>query len=89
MTKLEDYIEQFKKSKFEEFVNFGFMLDHWKYYIVNSFIRVNGKRMSNGPMESANGRLGRLIDDGYGYTNFIRFRNRALFSLNRNEPIKI
>ena len=50
-----------------------FMLDHWKYYIVNSFIRVNGKRMSNGPMESANGRLGRLIDDGYGYTNFIRF----------------
>ena len=89
LTKLEDYIEQFKKSKFEEFVNFGFMLDHWKYYIVNSFIRVNGKRMSNGPMESANGRLGRLIDDGYGYTNFIRFRNRALFSLNRNEPIKI
>ena len=59
------------------------------YYIVNSFIRINGKRMSNGPMESANGRLDRLLSDGYGYTNFERFRNRALFSLNKNEPINI
>lgn len=89
ITKLEDYIEQFKKSKFKEFIDFGIMLNHWKYYIVNSFIRVNGKRMSNGPMESTNGRLDRLLSDGYGYTNFERFRNRALFSLNRNEPIKI
>ena len=89
ITKLEDYIEKFKKSKFREFIDFGIMLNHWKYYIVNSFIRVNGKRMSNGPMESTNGRLDRLLSDGYGYTNFERFRNRALFSLNRNEPIKM
>ena len=74
---------------FEEFVDFGFLLDHWKYYIVNSFIRVNGKRMSNGPMESLNGRLKRILNDGYGYSQFNRFRNRALFSLNKNEPIKL
>ena len=45
--------------------------------------------MSNGPMESTNGRLDRLLSDGYGYTNFTRFTNRALFSLNKSEPIKI
>lgn len=89
LTKLEDLIEKFKKSPFEEFINFGCMLDHWKYYIVNSFIRVDGKRMSNGPMESLNGRLKRLLNDGYGYSNFPRFRNRAMFALNKNEPIKI
>ena len=42
ITKLEDYIEKFKRSKFKEFVDFGFLLDQWKYYIVNSFVRVNG-----------------------------------------------
>ena len=86
---LDDFIEKFKKSKFIEFREFGIMLDNWKIYIVNSFIRVNGKRMSNGPMESLNGRLKRLLNDGYGYCDFERFRNRALFSLNRDEPINL
>ena len=89
LTKLEDLIEKFKKSPFEEFVDFGLLLNHWKYYIVNSFIRVDGKLMSNGPMESLNSRLKRILDNGYGYSNFDRFRNRALFSLNKNEPLKI
>ena len=43
--------------------------------------------MSNGPMESLNGRIKRLLEDGYGYSNFKRFRNRVMFSLNKNEPI--
>ena len=88
MTKLEDFIEKFKKSKFNEFKDFGFLLDHWKYYIVNSFIRINGKRMSNGPIESLNSRLKRIIGDANGFTDFERFRNRAMFALNYNEPIK-
>jgi transposase len=89
ITKLEDFIERFKKSKFIEFIDFGLLLEHWKFYIVNSFIRVDGKRMSNGPMEPLNGRLKRLLNDGYGYTKFERFRNRALFSLNKDEPISL
>lgn len=89
LNKLIDFIYKFKKSKFEEFIEFGRLLNHWKYYIVNSFIRINGKRMSNGPMESTNGRIGRIIEDGYGYTNFNRFRNRCMFSLNNEESINI
>lgn len=87
--KLEDFIEKFKKSKFMEFRDFASTLDRWKYYISNSFIRVDGKRMSNGPMESLNGRTGRILEDGYGYSDFDRFRNRVMFALNKNEPIKM
>lgn len=36
-------------------------------------------------MESVNGRAKRIISDGYGYTNFDRFRNRVMVSLNKNE----
>jgi len=89
ITKLEDFIEKFKKSPFEEFIDFGYMIDRWKFYIVNSFIRVDGKRMSNGPMESINSRIKRILNDGYGYSDFTRFRNRVMFSLNKDEPIKL
>lgn len=44
--------------------------------------------MSNGPMESLNGRIKRLLYDGYGYSNFNRFRNRHMFTLNKNESVK-
>ena len=68
--------------------DFGFLLARWKYEIINSFLIVDGKRMSNGPMESLNGRIKRLLYDGYGYSNFNRFRNRLMFCLNKNEPTK-
>ena len=86
--KLEDFIDRFKASTYQEFREFGDLLKRWKIYIVNSFIRIDGKRLSNGPMESLNGRIKRIISDGYGYKDFNRFRNRVMFSLNKNEPIK-
>jgi transposase len=33
------------------------MLRHWKTEIINSFDRVNGQRISNGPIESVNSRI--------------------------------
>lgn len=56
--------------------NFGFAPFIVIFYV--SF-RVDGKRMSNGPIESLNGRLKRLIGDANGFTHFERFRNRRLF----------
>ena len=64
------------------------MLERWKPYIINSFLIVDGKRLSNGPMESLNGRIKRLLYDEYGYSNFRRFRNRHMFTLNKDEPVK-
>jgi len=63
------------------------MLANWETEIINSFIRVHGKRLSNGPMESLNGRIDKIMDDGCGYSNFGRFRNRVMFGLNKDEPI--
>ena len=86
--KLEEFIDKFKKSPYEEFRNFGSTLSNWHDEIINSFLRVDGKRMNNGPMESINGRLDRIISDGYGYTNFNRFRNRAMYVLNKDTNLK-
>ena len=86
--RLEDFIERFKKSPFPEFKEFASTLSNWHDEIINSFTGVNGKRVNNGPMESLNGRLDRLIADGFGYTNFEKFRNRAMYSQNKDESIK-
>lgn len=45
----------------------GNMLENWKEEIINSFIRINCKRLSNGPMESENGRIGKIMSDGNGF----------------------
>ena len=87
LEKLDEFIEKFKRAHYVEFREFASLLERWKFYIINSFIVIDGKRMSNGPMESVNGRIKRLLEDGYGYSNFKRFRNRIMFSLNKNEPI--
>jgi transposase len=64
------------------------MLERWFPEIINSFIVVNGIRMSNGPMESLNSRIRRIIDNGFGFSRFPRFRNKVMYSLNKDEPIK-
>lgn len=61
------------------------MLERWFPEIINFFIVVDGLRMSNGPMESLNSRIKRIIDNGFGFS---RFRNKVMYSLNKNEPIK-
>lgn len=65
------------------------MLERWKFEIINSFLIVDGIRMFNGSMESLNGRLKRVLHDGYGYSNFYRFRNRIMFCINKNESINL
>ncbi len=86
--KIPDYIEVFKASKSPEFREFGRMIERWKDLIINSFIVVNGKRNSNGPIESLNSRIKKIISHGNGFKSFERFRNKTMFSLNKNEPIK-
>lgn len=86
-TKIPEFIERFKSFHRQEFRDFGCMLSNWKNEIINSFIRVHGKRLSNGPMESLNGRIDKIMADGCGYSNFNRFRNRVMFGLNKDEPI--
>lgn len=89
LNKIDDFIDSFKKSKFEEFRQFGILLQSWKIYIINSFLIIDGKRMSNGPIESVNGRIKRIISNSYGFHNFQRLRKKIMFSLNDEESIKL
>ena len=70
-------ILKFKRSKIKEYIPFWKMLQNWKNEILNSFNRVNGYRISNGPIEKANSEIRKLLKVSYGYSNFIRFRNRV------------
>ena len=88
LEKLPIYIDKFKKNRYSEFREFGKMLERWFPEVVNSFIIVDGKRMSNGPIESLNSRVRRIIDNGFGFSHFSRFRNKIMYSLNKDEPIK-
>ena len=56
--------------------------------IGSSFIKVNGKRLSNGPMEGINSRIKTMMKSANGFRNFNRFRNRVIYSINKNVPIK-
>ena len=85
---LELLIDEFLNSKHEEFRTFGKLLIHWKVEIKNSFIRYQGKRLSNGPIEGANSRIKTILKSANGYTNFNRLRNRIMYSLNKDIPIK-
>lgn len=83
---LEELIDEFLNSKFEEFRGFGCLLLRWKNEIKNSFIKYNNKRLSNGPIEGANSKIKTILKSGNGYPNFNRLRNRIMFSLNKDIP---
>ncbi|MBQ3001113.1 MAG: transposase [Bacilli bacterium] len=79
---------EFRNSHLEEFRTFGKLLNRWKINIKNSFIRVNGKRLSNGLMEGINSRIKTMMKSANGFRNFNGFRNRVTYSINKNVPIK-
>ena len=85
---LLDFIFQFRNSSFDSFRTFGRLLSNWNEYILNSFYMVGKKRISNGPIEGMNSKIKTIIKVANGMKDFERFRNRCMFSLNRNTPIK-
>lgn len=90
---LEQIISDFAVSRINSFVKLSKTLDSWKYQIVNSFIKVEGRRLSNGPIEGMNHNIQKLIVSGNGIPNFDTLRNRALLRYGvhnsyRLEPIK-
>ena len=88
LERLPEFINDFKTFQDQEYRDFCKMLERWKYEIINSFIVYKGRRNSNGPMESLNSRIKNIIHNSYGFKNFKRFRNKVMYSSNKNEPIK-
>lgn len=81
-------IYEFNNSHLEELRSFGRLLNNWKVEIINSFIRIDGRRLSNSAIEGVNSRIKTIIKNANGYNNFNRLRSRIIFSINKNVPIK-
>lgn len=85
---LDNYIERLELYDVTEFRSVKRSLRNWKQEIINSFNKVDGRRISNGPVESVNARIKLIKFSSNGYTNFERFRKRVLYSLNDTSSIK-
>lgn len=85
---LDELINKFLNSHLKEFRDFGKLISYWRDTIKNSFIRVNGMRLSNGPIEGINSEIKTIMKDANGFRNFERFRNRTLYSVNKDIPYK-
>lgn len=85
--RLDELITEFKNSEFEVYRTFGQTLYTWRDSIKNSFIRINGRRISNGPIESTNNKIKTIIKNSNGIRYFYRFRNKVLYSINKDIPI--
>lgn len=85
---IEYFIEKFNDSKSPEMRKFGRLLA-WKNEIINSFIRINGMRLSNSRIERANRNIKTLMRLSYGIQNFWRSRNRIMYSLNKGTKLTI
>lgn len=85
---LDKYIEDIRIFNIPEFVSIAKTLKNWKKEIINSFIDYNGRRISNGPIESMNSRIKKIKRNANGYKNFYRFKLRCMYSLNEDSSIK-
>lgn len=85
---INHFIDDTKVFNIPEFKPVRKTLSNWKTEIVNSFIRINGRRISNGPVESMNARIKKIKKNANGYKNFYRFKMRCMYSLNNGSSIK-
>lgn len=84
---LDELIIKFKASNLKEYAPFWRILINWHDEIINSFNRINGNKITNGPMERINKDIKNLFSISFDSTNFERVRNRIIFCINKNAPI--
>ena len=82
-------INKLKNSNIPELVGCGETREHYKDYIVNSFLKFKGKRLSNGPIEGINSRIKSLKKIYCGYSNYNRFFKRVIYIINKNTGKKV
>ena len=85
---LDEYINTLISFQIPEFLSVAKTMKKWRQEIINSFDTIDGRRISNGPVESVNSRIKLIKTSSNGYMNFDRFRRRVLYSLNSGSSIK-
>ena len=79
---LDEIIKRFHQLGTKEGVSISKTLKSWKREYLNSFTWVNGRRISNGPLEGKNNYIKKILSNANGYRNFNRARNKIMFSQN-------
>lgn len=74
--------EQFLSCDIPAYREFITLLKDWKEEIINSFIRVDGRKLTNALTESINSQIRAYLAVSKGSSNFERFRRRILYCLN-------
>lgn len=82
---LDRLIRNCIESGIIQMVKCGRTLNEWKTEILNSFIWVDGKRVSNGPVEGKNSYIKKILSNANGFVNFERARNKIMYSQNHNQ----
>lgn len=77
-------MDDFHQSKLKEYNVVNRMFRNWGDEIINSYVTVDERRFTNGPLESVNARIKLIKRNGGGYTNFSRYRARIMYSLNKD-----
>ena len=80
---LDEIISLCKQSQNEHLTNLSKTLKHWYQEILNSFIFINGRRITNGLIESKNSLIRVVTSNANGFTNFKRERNRIMYCFNK------
>lgn len=81
--RLDEIILHFEQADLSCYTDFASLLKHWRVEIINSFLRpYENRKQSNALAESLNEKIRELIDISHGFSNFDRFRARALYCLN-------
>lgn len=67
--------------QFQDVITF---LKNWRTEIINSFILIDKRRISNGPIESINSRIKMILKTSLKYKNFERLRQRIMYCVNKD-----
>ena len=68
--------------KMDCFRSIRIMSHNWFNEILNSFIRIDGRRISNGIVEGLNSKYKKIMRVSNGVSNFKRFRNGMFHCVN-------
>ena len=80
---IDSFINYKRIATVKEFIPIVQMLINWKEYIINSFNFVDGRRISNGPIEGFNSNFKKMMGVANGLYSFQRFRNRLMYCYNK------
>jgi len=83
--KLDILINKFLTFPHPNFRKVGRTLLKWKSEIISSFTLIDGRRISNGSIESRNKTIKLLSKNASGYRNFSHFKLRSIYVINSNK----